>query len=131
MDWRLSLAGGGAVWILVSTSLNRLYPTLQDGSPWVYWVVAITMNIAAFVWIMRGFHRFNAPEEAAANLFENSGHARMYWEAMVAQEGVGGQHHWIYEDRGRILGPLDRESDEIMTVDRFVQKMSESVDDKR
>ena len=131
MTWSMSLAGGGIVWLLVSTSLNRLYPLLQDGSPWFYWVASASAGLGAFVWVMMGFNRFYAQRESADNPFENPEHVRMYWEAMVAQEGVDGQHQWIYDDRGRILGPLDRESGEIMTVERFVQKMNESVDDSR
>jgi hypothetical protein len=127
----LSLAGGGVIWLLVSTSLNRLYPLLQNGSPWVYWVVSISAGLGAFIWVMMSFNRFYARREGADNPFENPEHVRMYWEAMVAQEGEHDRHDWIYDDRGRILGPWDQESGEILTVERFMQKKNESLDDKR
>jgi len=130
LTWSLSLAGGGVVWLLVSTSLNRLYPLLQDGSPWVYRVVSVSAGFGAFVWVMMGFNRFYARRESADNPFESPEHVRVYWEAMIAQEAARDQYDWIYDDRGRILGPLDQESGEIMTVERFVQKMNESVVDR-
>ena len=80
---------------------------------------------------MMGFNRFYAHRESVKNPFENPEHVRMYWEAMVPQEGENDRHNWIYDDRGRILGPLDRESGELMTIERFVQKTNESLDDSR
>ena len=131
MTWTLSLAGGGVVWLLVSTSLNRLYPLLQDGSPWFYWVVSASAGLGAFVWVMMGFNRFYAQRESADDLLENPKHVRAYWETMVAQEREHDRHDWIYDDRGRILGPWDQESGEIMAVEKFAQKMNESFNDKR
>ena len=83
--WSLSLVGGGVVWLLVSTSLNRLYPLLQNGAPWAYWVVSVSAGLGAFVWVMMGFNRFYAHRESVKNPFENPEHVRMYWEAMVAR----------------------------------------------
>ena len=89
------------------------------------------MGLAAFVWVMRGFHRFYAQQEDAGNPFDDPEHVHTYWQAMISREGGRDQHDWIYDDQGRILGPLDQESGEIMTVERFAQKMNESADDRR
>ena len=89
------------------------------------------MALAAFVWVLNGFLRFYAQGERAPNPLEDPEYARIYWEGIIAQEGGDGRLHWVYDDRGRILGPLDQESGEIMTVERFVLKMNESVDHRR
>ena len=129
--WSASLAAGGVVWLLVSTSANKLYPLLLSGSPWIYWVVSVSMGLAAFVWVLNGFYRFSTRHDRARNPLEDPEYVRMYWESIIAQEGGHDQQDWIYDDQGRILGPLDHESGEIITVEQFVLKMSESVDDNQ
>ena len=88
------------------------------------------MGLAAFVWILNGFYRFYTRHERAGSPLDDPEYVRTYWESIIAQEGRHDQHDWIYDDHGRVLGPFDHESGEIMTVEQFVVKMSEPVDDR-
>jgi hypothetical protein len=55
-------------------------------------------------------------------------YVRRYWE----RESVtaGRDQDWIHDDNGRILGPLNHQTGQIMTIKEYVLKMSESVDDR-
>ena len=67
--------------------------------------------------------------EDARNPLHDAGYVRMYWESIMAQETGENQYDWIYDDKGRILGPLDHESGRVMTVEEFVLKMNEPAED--